>query len=101
LKSSEDEFQRKVDKCFEGIPGVIALVDDILVHGQTRAGYDEALRKVLAKARQIGFKFNKNKLHVAVDKVKYFGHIFTSSGIEPVPEKMAAIRDIPSPSSKA
>jgi hypothetical protein len=55
----------------------------------------------LAKARQSGLKFNKDKLHVEVDKVKYFGHILTSSGIEPDPEKVAAIRDMPHPSNKA
>ncbi|XP_056009478.1 uncharacterized protein K02A2.6-like [Ostrea edulis] len=86
---------------FEGICGVIALVDDILVYGQTRAKHDQALHKVLAKARQTVLKFNKDKLHVAVDKVKYFGHILTSSGNEPDPEKVAAIRDMPPPSSKA
>ena len=31
LKSSYNEFQRKVDECFEHLPGVVTLVDDILV----------------------------------------------------------------------
>ena len=37
LKSSHDEFQRKVDQCFEHLPGVVALVDDILVYGRSHA----------------------------------------------------------------
>ena len=101
LKSSQDEFQRKVDECFEHLPGVVALVDDILVYGRSHAEHDQALRKVLVKARETGLKFNRDKLQVAVDRVKYFGHILTSSGIEPDPEKVIAIRDMPPPTNKA
>jgi hypothetical protein len=35
LKSSQDIFQRKIDECYEGLEGVAALVDDVLVYGQT------------------------------------------------------------------
>ena len=41
LKSSQDEFQRRVDECFEGLDDVIALVDDIIVHGKTQQEHDE------------------------------------------------------------
>ena len=43
------------------------------------------------KARETGLKFNRDKLQVAV---KYFGHILTSSGIEPEPEKVTVIQDM-------
>ena len=36
LKSSMDIFQSKMDECFEGLPGVVAIVDDILRYGKTR-----------------------------------------------------------------
>ena len=62
---------------------MVALVDDILVYGRSHAEHDQALRKVLVKARETCLKFNRDKLQVAVDRVKYFGHILTSSGIEP------------------
>ena len=94
LKSSHDKFQRKVDQCFEHLPGVVALVDDILVYGRSHSEHDKALRKVLVKARETGLKFNRDKLQVAVDRVKYFGHILTSSGIEPEPEKITVIQDM-------
>ena len=34
--SAQDEFQRKMDETFEGLPGVTPLVDDIIVTGRTR-----------------------------------------------------------------
>ncbi|KAK7102005.1 hypothetical protein V1264_020299 [Littorina saxatilis] len=36
LVSSQDEFQRKVDETFENIPGLVGLVDDILIAGRTK-----------------------------------------------------------------
>jgi hypothetical protein len=46
LKSSQDEFQRKIDESFEGLDGVVAIVDDILVFGHTREEHDKNLRSV-------------------------------------------------------
>ena len=34
--SGQDEFQRKMNETFEGLPGVTPLVDDIIVTGRTR-----------------------------------------------------------------
>ena len=36
LISAQDEFQRKMDEVFEGLPGVTPLVDEILISGRTR-----------------------------------------------------------------
>ncbi|XP_062583207.1 uncharacterized protein K02A2.6-like [Saccostrea cucullata] len=70
LKSSQDEFQRKIDECYEGLDGVVALVDDILVFGQTREEHDRNLRQVLTRSKERGVKLNKDKLEVGVTKVK-------------------------------
>ena len=40
LKSSMGIFQLKMDECFEGLPGVVAIVDDILCYGKTREEHD-------------------------------------------------------------
>ena len=47
LKSSMDIFQSKMDECFEGLPGVVAIVDDILCYGKTRDDHDCNLRAAL------------------------------------------------------
>ena len=86
---------------FEHLPCVVALVDNNPVYGRSNAEHDRTLRKVSVKARKTGPKFNRDKLHVAVERIKYFGHILTSSGIEPDPKKVTAIRDMPPPTNKA
>ena len=44
LNSSQDEFQRRMDECYEGPSGVVAIVDDVLVSGETRQEHDQNLR---------------------------------------------------------
>ena len=72
LNCSQDEFQRKIDESFEGMSGVTAIVDDILVYGKTRAEHDENLRKVLSRARERGIKLNPDKCTIGVTEVPYF-----------------------------
>jgi hypothetical protein len=40
ISSAMDLFQKKVDEIYEGLEGVVAIVDDILVYGKTRAKHD-------------------------------------------------------------
>ena len=61
LRSSQDEFQTKIDECFENLSGVIAIVDDILVYGHTREEHDQNLRNVIERA--LGRAFASMKIN--------------------------------------
>ncbi|XP_062600865.1 uncharacterized protein K02A2.6-like [Saccostrea cucullata] len=87
LKNSQDIFQQKIDQCFEGMSGVAAIVDDILVYGRTPQEHNDNLIKVLDKCRSVGIKMNKEKLQVGVQEVEYFGHILSADGLKPDPSK--------------
>lgn len=100
LCMSGDEFIKKMDECFEGLEGVVTIVDDILVHGRTRAEHDKNLKAVLDRALQRGLCFNEDKLEVGVSEVQYFGHLLTSEGLKPDPEKVTAIKNMPPPTNK-
>ena len=82
LNCSQDVFQRKIDETFEGMAGVTAIVDDILVFGKTRAEHDQNLRKVLTRAHERGIKLNADKLKIGVTEVRYFGNILTQNGLK-------------------
>ena len=101
LKSSQDEFQRKIDESYEGLEGMVALVDDILVYGKSREEHDKNLKAVLERSRQKGIKLNSDKLVVGVSEVDYFGHLLTSEGLKPDPSKVSAIKDMQPPCNKA
>ena len=84
---------------FEGVP-VETIVDDFLIHAHDREEMDEKLTMVLERSRELGLKFNPDKLKLRVDKVNYIGHTLTSQGLQPDPEKIWAIVDMPPPSDK-
>lgn len=52
ISSAQDEFQRRVDETYEGLKGVAAIVDDILVFGRTKEEHDENLRAILQRTRE-------------------------------------------------
>ncbi len=101
LKSSQDLFQRKLEECLEGLAGVVAIVDDVIVHGRTRQEHDQNLHMVLRRMAEKGVKLNDDKLEVGVSQVQYFGHTLTAQGIKPDPSKVSAINDMPAPRNRA
>ena len=50
--SAQEVFQKKMDRIFEGLPGVHIIVDGILVVGSTVEEHDDRLRVTFAIARK-------------------------------------------------
>ena len=100
VKTSQDIFVQRMDESFGGLPGVICIVDDILVYGRNQGEHDRYLRSTLDRARQRGVKLNPKKCEIGVKEVKYYGSIITSEGEKPDPDKVHAITNMPCPESK-
>lgn len=99
--SAQDEFQRKIDETYEGLPGVAAIVDDILVYGRTKDEHDKNLRAMLERTREKGVRLNPEKSTICVPEVCYFGHRLTHDGIKPDREKIKAIKEMEPPKNKS
>lgn len=97
LISAQDVFQKKVDQTFEDLPGVIAIADDIVVFGKTEAEHDKHLDDVMKRTEQVGLCLNPDKCVVKSDRIKFFGNYLSSNGLEPDPDKIAAIVDMSPP----
>ena len=52
LVSAQDVFQKKVDQTFEGLPGVVAIPDDIVVFGKTEAERDKHVDNVMRRTKR-------------------------------------------------
>ena len=74
VKSAPEIFQRKMDEMLEGIEGVRAVMDDILVAGKDEE-HDRILKKVMKRATDynLGFNFKKRR-------VKAVGHVVSEKG---------------------
>ena len=51
--SALDVFQKKVDQTFEGLPGFVAIADDIVVFGKTEAEHDEHLDNIMKRTNAL------------------------------------------------
>ena len=65
--SAPEEFQRHVNEIIEGLEGLTAIADDLLVtgagntHEEALADHDRNLIALLQRCRERSFKLNKDK----------------------------------------
>ena len=52
ISSAPEHFQRRMQEILAGVPGVVCLMDDILVHGKSQEEHDATLKMVLTRLRQ-------------------------------------------------
>ena len=100
ISSASEVYQRIMDEMLEGIPGAFAVIDDILIAGESIEKHDEILKKVLHRACDYNLKLNFDKVNLRKEEVPYVGHIITKDGIKPDPNKVQAVQNMPHPTSK-
>lgn len=54
ITSASEHFQRRMTEILAGLPGVVCLIDDMLVHGKTQEEHDEHLHAVLSRLSEAG-----------------------------------------------
>ena len=98
LSSSSDEFCRRSDAVFAGLPGIRKLVDDILVEGNNLEDLERKLRAILDRCRQHGFVLSRKKFEIGPE-VEFAGFVVSSGGVRPCPRRLEAIADFPVPTN--
>lgn len=100
INSGPEHFQRRMSQLLVGLNGVIWHADDVLVCGENRAEHDERLTAVLKRLQEARLTLNE-KCTFAQSEVSFVGHKVSAAGIEPDPEKIRAITDMPIPQNTA
>ena len=100
ISASSDLFQMKCNEIFEGLPGMTAIVDDILIYGRTREEHDRNLRSVLDRAREKRIRFDPEKRTIGVNQVLFFGHILSDKGLIADPSKIEESLKLEVPNSR-
>jgi hypothetical protein len=99
ISSAPKYFQRRMNDILQGLPGVVGLVDDVLVHAADQEEHKSCLFAVLQHVQAAGVTLNTEKCAFAQASIKFLGHIINSDGIQADPQKTAAIRDMETPKS--
>lgn len=99
LKNAPSTFQRVMDNVLTDLVGKICLVylDDIIIFSTSLQEHIENLQLVFEKLQKSNFKIQLNKSEFLKNEIAYLGHIVTTSGIKPNPEKIQVIQNFPIP----
>ena len=73
------------------LPGVTGIADDIVIYGCDLVDHDANLKAVMERACETGLRFNADKCKIGCTEIPFFGHIISSSGLRPDPQKVEAI----------
>ena len=92
-------FSRLINLLLSGLNWdiCIAYLDDIIIMSSTVEQHIDRTDRVLQRIEDAGLKLNLHKCHFLQQSVEYLGHIVSSSGISPSPNKVTAAHDFPQP----
>ncbi|MCP4344763.1 MAG: hypothetical protein GY795_04460 [Desulfobacterales bacterium] len=95
-------FCRAVEQTLQGLDGVDSYVDDILIHGRTKAEHDRNLLAICSALENAGFRLNKKKVLICKTTLPMLGSILHARGsaglqISINPKKTEAISKFPVP----
>ena len=100
ISAAPEFFQRQMERILQGLPGVLCMMDDILVFGKNIKEHDQRLEKAMQRLRDSGLTLNKGKCEFRKNSIRFLGHIISSKGIHADPEKVKAIHGMEPPSNK-
>ena len=99
LKDSPAAFCRIINQVLVGLVGdkTFVYMDDIIVQGSDFEDHVINLEKVLLRLQEAQLTLKLSKCEFFKNSVKYLGHIISSEGLKPQPEKVDAINEIALP----
>lgn len=83
----------------DGVPGVVNLMDDVLVFGSSQKEHDERLFQILNRLAEAGVSLNQEKCQFSVKELCFLGCRVSKHGIRPDPAKVGAISEMKPPKS--
>ena len=64
-----------MNQVLSSLPGVLCLIDDILVYGRNIQEHNERLKAVLNRIQSAGITLNQAKCEFGKETIKFLGHI--------------------------
>ena len=101
LTGSLNTFQSLMECVFLGLAWKITVpyLDEWIIFSETAEQHLERLRQVLKRFRSANLKINPTECEFFRTRVPFLGHIISKDGLEADPEKVAAVKNFPIPTS--
>ena len=99
LKNSSASYCRFVQRLVDilGVPGIIAYLDDVLVHSADLDTHVNLIRLVFSAHKEAGIRLNAGKTHLFQEEVEYLGHLVDAEGVKLIPSYVQKIAEWPLP----
>ena len=86
-----------MNKVLNGLTCTLAYLDDISVFSETAEQHLKHIQIVLAKLREANLKLKKSKCSFFKKEIHYLGHLLTTDGVKPQPDRVKAIHEMKPP----
>ena len=100
LWNAGNAFQQMMDLVLGELPFSFVYVDDILIFSKELSSHVYHLQKVFPLCREHGLKTDLPKCEFAVSKIKFLGHLLSTSSCLPLIKHYSTISAFPPPSDK-
>ena len=99
LVNSGASFQRLMGHILRGLEYRFALIyiDDIIIFSKSVDEHLVHLEEVFRRLCDANVKLNPKKCSFVKQRLEYLGHVVTSEGISPNPDKVRVIQEFPTP----
>lgn len=99
LKNAPATFQRLMNSVLAEFIGKICFVylDDIIIFSTSLDEHIVSIEKVLKKLKEVNLKIQIDKSEFLKKETEFLGHIITTEGIKPNPNKVSVIKNFPIP----
>ena len=99
ISSAPGIFQRVMESVLQGLEKVVVYLDDIHITGSSVQEHLKTLNEVLGRLDRAGLRVKRNKCDFLSRSVTYLGHKIDANGLHPLPDRIRAIREAPTPTS--
>lgn len=99
LRNAGATFQRMMDGILGDLSFCVCYIDDIFIHSSNRQEHLRHISTVLDRLQQNGLVVRYDKCVFGAREVEFLGHHLTPAGVSPLPGKVTAIRQFPTPST--
>lgn len=97
FRNAAQTMQRYIDQALRGLPFAFAYIDDIRIASRDEQEHREHLKLVFLRLREFGLQINLDKCVFGQSEIEFLGHLFTPTGIKPLPDRVQKLVDLPLP----
>ena len=88
-------FQLLMNKVLKGLKFAMTYLGDIIIFSENESQHLEHLETVFSHLREAGLKMKWSKCDFFKSKTHYLGHLISSEGISPLPNKLDCVQHMP------